>query len=63
MTGDLINLNKARKARGKQAAKARAATNRAQFGRSKLERALDTARTDKAARALDGAKREPEDKG
>lgn len=61
MTGDLINLNKARKARGKQAAKAQAAAHRAQFGRSKIDIALDTARADKAARTLDGAKREPGD--
>jgi hypothetical protein len=63
MTADVINLNKARKARGKQTAKAQAATNRAQFGRSKTERALDKARAEKADRALDGAKREPEDQG
>jgi hypothetical protein len=61
MTADLINLNKARKARAKQAAKAEAAQNRAKFGRPKAQSALDKALADKAARALDDAKRDPTD--
>ena len=36
---ELINLNKARKARGKSAAKVRAAENRVKFGRAKGETA------------------------
>lgn len=55
----LINLNKARKERAKAEAKAQAAANRAAFGRTKSEKALAAAREEKAARMLDGAKREP----
>ncbi len=59
MTDQPINLNKARKARAKMAAKVQAAHNRAKFGRPKVQSALDKALADKAARALDAAKREP----
>ena len=54
-----INLNKARKARAKQAATATAAENRAKFGRTKAEKTLETARAEKLRRAIDAAKREP----
>ena len=63
MTADLINLNKARKARSKRAGQAEAAQNRIRFGRSKAQIALDKALTDKAGRALDNARREPLDEG
>ena len=56
MAADLINLNKARKARARQAEKAEAVHNRLLFGRSKAQMALDKARADKAARALDNAR-------
>jgi hypothetical protein len=55
---DIVNLNQARKARAKADDKARAAENRAKFGRNKSEKALDAARADKLKRDLDGAKRE-----
>jgi hypothetical protein len=58
MAADPINLNKARKARAKRADQAQAAQNRAKFGRPKAQTALDKARAEKAARALDEAKRE-----
>ncbi|HVY34594.1 MAG TPA: DUF4169 family protein [Caulobacteraceae bacterium] len=58
MAASPINLNKARKARDKSAAKAQAAQNRVKFGRPKAETALEKARADKAVRALDAAKRE-----
>ena len=54
----VINLNQARKARDKAQAKADAAANRAKHGRTKDEKTLTKAETDKAARDLDGAKRE-----
>lgn len=38
MTADLINLNRARKAKAKAGKEVRAAENRAKFGRTKLER-------------------------
>lgn len=55
---DIVNLNQARKAKAKADDKARASENRAKFGRTKGERALDAARADKLRRDLDGAKRE-----
>ena len=56
---DLINLNKARKARAAQAAVRKAVENRAKFGRTKLQKAADRAKAAKSERGLDGAKREP----
>ena len=56
--GDVVNLNRARKARDKAAGKASATANRAAHGRSKAERtAVETARA-RVERLLDGAKRE-----
>jgi len=55
---ELVNLNRARKARTRSEAEARAAENRAKFGRTKAEKKLDQARAGKAARDLDGGKRE-----
>jgi hypothetical protein len=56
---DPVNLNRFRKARAKADDKARAAENRAAFGRTRAEKALAEARREKAARALDAKKREP----
>jgi hypothetical protein len=55
---EIFNLNRARKAKAKTADKAASAQNRAKFGRSKVDKALETARAEKLTRALDGAKRE-----
>ena len=55
---EILNLNQARKARAKADAKAQAAENRAKFGRTKADKALEAARADKLKRDLDGAKRE-----
>nr|WP_295107127.1 DUF4169 family protein [uncultured Caulobacter sp.] len=55
---DIVNLNQARKAKAKADDRARAAENRAKFGRTKGEKTLDAARADKQRRHLDGAKRE-----
>lgn len=54
----IVNLNQARKAKAKADDRARAAENRAKFGRTKVEKTLDAARADKLKRDLDGAKRE-----
>ena len=54
-----INLNKTRKERAKAEANSKAAMNRIAFGRTKAEKKLEAARKDKAAKALDAAKREP----
>ncbi|WP_341704273.1 DUF4169 family protein [Ferrovibrio sp.] len=53
---DVINLNKARKTRDRQDAKAQAAANRAKFGQDRA--AKDAARREdrRAARDLDGKK-------
>lgn len=54
----VVNLNRARKAKARKENKAKAAENRARFGATKAERDLEAARAEKAARALDQAKRE-----
>jgi hypothetical protein len=59
MTAEIVNLRRARKARGRAEAEAKAAQNRIDFGRSKAERTLTQARDDLAARRLDGHRREP----
>ena len=58
---DVVNLNKARKARAKTAAKKTAAENRVRHGRSKAERQLGQATSDKAKRELDARRRLHED--
>ena len=55
---EILNLNRARKAKAKADDKTRAAENRAKHGRSKVEKTLDQLRADKLTRDLDGAKRE-----
>ena len=55
---EILNLNKARKAKAKTDAQVKAAENRAKFGRAKADKALDAARAEKLKRDLDGAKRE-----
>jgi hypothetical protein len=55
---EILNLNQARKAKAKTGAKIQAAENRAKFGRTKADKALEAARADKLKRDLDGAKRE-----
>lgn len=54
--GDLVNLNKARKAKAKGAARALAEANRAKFGRTRVEKDIEKARRAKAEHMLDGAK-------
>ena len=55
---EVVNLNKARKARAKAEAKTQAAENRAKFGRTKAEKQFEAARAEKVRKLLDGAKRE-----
>ncbi len=59
--GDLINLNRARKAKARAADKAGAAANRLAFGRTKAERDQTTRATELERRRLDGAKRDKEE--
>jgi len=51
-----INLNKARKARAKAQAKTEAAANRARFGRTKAQKAVEQLHETRAKRSLDGAR-------
>lgn len=55
---EVVNLNRFRKAKARADARSSAAENRALHGRTRAEKALETARRDKAARDLDGARRE-----
>jgi hypothetical protein len=56
--GDLINLNRARKAKAKAARSAAADANRIRFGRSAAQKASDAADKARAERLLDGARRD-----
>lgn len=55
---DILNLNKARKARAKADAAAKAVHNRAKFGRTKAQKAADEAERARISENLDGARRE-----
>lgn len=54
--GDVVNLNKARKAKARIEAKVQAEANRARFGRTKAERRRDEAERDRLVQIVDGAK-------
>jgi hypothetical protein len=51
--GDLISLNRSKKRVARKQAATQADTNRARFGRTKLERAQDEHRTERANELLD----------
>jgi len=51
--GDLVNLKQFRKRAARERSEQEAAANRARFGRSKSERELEDARTERAREALD----------
>ena len=53
-----VNLNKVRKKRARASKKAQADENAVRFGQSKSTKEADKARAEKAARHLDGHKRE-----
>lgn len=56
---EIVNLNKARKAKTRAATKAQAEANRARFGRTKGEKTAAEAQVAKLSRRLDDAKRDP----
>ncbi len=56
--GEIINLNRVRKDRAKAEAAATARVKRAEHGRSKVQRTRAETERERAARILDGAKRE-----
>lgn len=55
----IINLNKARKKKAREAASAQADANRVKFGRTKEQKALDVAQAKEAEHRLDQLRREP----
>ncbi|TMJ04884.1 MAG: DUF4169 family protein [Alphaproteobacteria bacterium] len=57
--GELVNLHKARKRAVKERDAERAAANRIQHGRTKAERLLDAARSQKECGVLDAHKIDP----
>lgn len=59
--GDLVNLRMARKAKQREEAEAQAATKRALHGRTKAQRLADAQEKARAAKLLDGARRDPGD--
>lgn len=62
MPSNVINLRHARKQKARAEKAANAARNRALHGRTKADRRRDEAEEERAARALDGARRESDDK-
>lgn len=54
--GEVVNLNRARKAKDRDEREKTAAENRVRFGRTKAERERERALTDAADRALAGHK-------
>ena len=61
--GEVVNFNKAKKARARSEKEKSAAENRAKHGRTKDERTRDAAERERRDHELDGAKREDSDKG
>lgn len=59
--GEVVNLRQARKAAARRTREAEAAANRLAHGRSRAEREMTKAEADRAARLLDGAKRDGND--
>jgi hypothetical protein len=58
---EIINLRQARKRKAKADKEAKAAANRAAFGRAKDERSLEDARRDRERRHIDSHKRDTPD--
>jgi hypothetical protein len=59
--GDVVNLRLARKAAVRRTREAQAAANRLAHGRTRAEREATKAEKERAARLLDGAKRDGHD--
>ena len=55
---ELINLNKARKAKARAAGKSQAAENRVRFGQTKGEKRISVLDAERVRRELEGKKRE-----
>ena len=59
--GDLVNLNKFRKAKQRRTEETQAGINREKFGRTKAETKRDRKTRERGERALDGSKLPGED--
>ena len=57
--GEIVNLNKFRKEKQREAEKRAARDNRVRFGRSGVEKLADRRANEKADATLDGKKRDP----
>ncbi|HBK90036.1 MAG TPA: DUF4169 domain-containing protein [Parvularcula sp.] len=55
---DIVNLNRVRKKKADARKEKNAEANRAKFGRTKAQTKRERAEKERAARALDGAKRD-----
>jgi hypothetical protein len=55
---EIVNLNRVRKAKAREAAETKATENRAKYGQTKTERARLAAEKAKLRAVIDGAKRE-----
>ena len=55
---EIVNLNRARKAKARDAAEAKASENRAKYGQTKAERARLASEKTKLRAVTDGAKKE-----
>ncbi|GAB5510904.1 MAG: DUF4169 family protein [Hyphomicrobiales bacterium] len=60
MSGTVINLRQARKAKTRAEKEQTADENRRRHGRTKAEKAAEKSATDKSNQHLDGHKRDPE---
>ena len=58
--GEIVNLNRAKKRKARDAAATEATVNRAKHGRTAAEKANDRRAEARRQAALDGAKRPPE---
>lgn len=56
---EIINLNKARKAKARLSAEKQAAENRVRYGRSKAQKQQEAAETEAMRRKLDGLRLDP----
>lgn len=56
--GEVVNLRAVRKAKGRDARAAEAQANRAKFGRTKGEKLREVQEAERAAKVLEGARRE-----
>ena len=62
MAAEIVNLRSARKTKARAGKEAEAEANRRRFGRTKEEKAEDTADQERAGRHIDGHRRDRDDR-